>query len=409
MAMPGRNGYAVSGGWANSTMKINGQTFPADISITTRTNNTPPEYTAANSVSFTGEYEDGGTDEYMAYIIDPNNMQSSSPADNSSDANSNVTGSSDEGYRYGFNGKEKDNDMDGNNYDYGMRIYNPQLGRFLSLDPLFKGYPWNSPYSYAENDVIRSVDIDGGEQKIVIEKIYYDDNKKVVDTYRDVQDGNDKYKLGDGTLTIITWVHEPTTDTKTNNTTVYQGTTRTFFDNKTVGKGFFGKIGAWISNLGKKFNVGIVVFGNGRGKDALMGGDINGDTKITQVIDLNDKDTKDVFDMLDIIGKDPDEHIDRDEMTGKIPEIVPKILNAATDKLKEKGIIKGDREEGDEKKDKEKVSNEKRFKDIKVGNIYYTKGLGNFKKLSDSSAECFHDKEKATDTSKGSSSNNNPQ
>lgn len=72
-------------------------------------------------------------------------------------------------YHYGFNGKENDNDVkgDGNQYDYGFRIYDPRLGRFLSTDPLFKGYPWNSPYAYAEGDVIRSVDLDGLEKLIV--------------------------------------------------------------------------------------------------------------------------------------------------------------------------------------------------------------------------------------------------
>ena len=63
-------------------------------------------------------------------------------------------------YRYGFNGKEKDGDMDGNNYDYGFRIYNPGLGRFLSVDPLFKSYPWNSSYAFAENEPISNIDLD---------------------------------------------------------------------------------------------------------------------------------------------------------------------------------------------------------------------------------------------------------
>jgi RHS repeat-associated protein len=41
------------------------------------------------------------------------------------------------GYRYGFNGKEKDPTEFGalTHYDYGFRIYNPALGRFLSVDP----------------------------------------------------------------------------------------------------------------------------------------------------------------------------------------------------------------------------------------------------------------------------------
>ena len=47
------------------------------------------------------------------------------------------------GYRFGFNGKEKDNngELGLTNYDYGFRIYNPGLGRFLSVDPLTKSYP----------------------------------------------------------------------------------------------------------------------------------------------------------------------------------------------------------------------------------------------------------------------------
>jgi RHS repeat-associated protein len=73
--------------------------------------------------------------------------------------------SSDGTYRYGFNGKEKDSDINTLTvYDYGFRIYNPALGKFLSVDPLFKSYPWNSPYAYAENEPIANVDLDGLEK-----------------------------------------------------------------------------------------------------------------------------------------------------------------------------------------------------------------------------------------------------
>jgi len=72
------------------------------------------------------------------------------------------------GYRYGFNGKENDNEVkgEGNQQDYGLRIYDPRIGKFLSVDPLAKDYPWNSVYAFAENDVIRCVDLDGGERKM---------------------------------------------------------------------------------------------------------------------------------------------------------------------------------------------------------------------------------------------------
>ena len=45
-----------------------------------------------------------------------------------------------------------------------MRIYDPRLGRFLSVDPLAKEYPWNSPYSFAENSPIQNIDLDGMEK-----------------------------------------------------------------------------------------------------------------------------------------------------------------------------------------------------------------------------------------------------
>ncbi len=104
------------------------------------------------------------------------------------------------GYRYGFNGKENDNEVKGTGaqQDYGMRIYDPRLGKFLSVDPLTKEYPWNSVYAFAENDVIRSKDLDGAEKDIVT--IYLDQSG--------AQIGNPTFEtlpkpgpLGDGTLT----------------------------------------------------------------------------------------------------------------------------------------------------------------------------------------------------------------
>jgi len=68
-------------------------------------------------------------------------------------------------YRYGFNGKENDNEVkgEGNQQDYGMRIYDPRLGKFLSVDPLRKKYPFYSPYQFAGNTPIWASDLDGAE------------------------------------------------------------------------------------------------------------------------------------------------------------------------------------------------------------------------------------------------------
>jgi RHS repeat-associated protein len=70
-------------------------------------------------------------------------------------------------YRYGFNGKEKDSKGEwgsSTHYDYGFRIYKPGIGRFLSVDPLTKDYPWYTPYQFAGNKPIRFIDLDGLEE-----------------------------------------------------------------------------------------------------------------------------------------------------------------------------------------------------------------------------------------------------
>ena len=73
-----------------------------------------------------------------------------------------------EAYRYGFNGKEKDDEWqgEGNSQDYEFRTYDPRLGRFLSIDPLAAKYPWYTPYQFAGNKPIWAVDVDGLEDAI---------------------------------------------------------------------------------------------------------------------------------------------------------------------------------------------------------------------------------------------------
>jgi RHS repeat-associated protein len=72
--------------------------------------------------------------------------------------------SSEEDYRYGFNGMEMDDEVHevkGSSYDFGARLYNPRVGRWLSRDQLERNYPSVSSYNYCMNNPVILVDPDG--------------------------------------------------------------------------------------------------------------------------------------------------------------------------------------------------------------------------------------------------------
>jgi RHS repeat-associated protein len=74
-------------------------------------------------------------------------------------------------YRYGFNGMEKDNELklgDGNSYDFGARMYDPRIGRWLSIDPLADKYPNINPYNFCANSPLAFKDPDGKDVILVI-------------------------------------------------------------------------------------------------------------------------------------------------------------------------------------------------------------------------------------------------
>jgi RHS repeat-associated protein len=67
------------------------------------------------------------------------------------------------GYRFGFNGKEHDDEIAGvgNSIHYEFREYDPRIGRFKSIDPRSHDYAWQSPYVYHRNNPINAIDYMG--------------------------------------------------------------------------------------------------------------------------------------------------------------------------------------------------------------------------------------------------------
>ncbi len=66
-------------------------------------------------------------------------------------------------YRYGYNGKENDNEVKGtgNSIDYGARMSDPRTGRFTSQDPARNSFAGQSPYANAGNNPIQNIDYNG--------------------------------------------------------------------------------------------------------------------------------------------------------------------------------------------------------------------------------------------------------
>src|SRR5690554_451610 len=89
-------------------------------------------------------------------------------------------------YRYSFQGQEHDDEIKGKgiSYDFGARIYDPRLGRFLSLDRFARDFPSESSYIFSGNSPIIFKDLNGDFKIKITEEAkkkrsYRDKNAKV--------------------------------------------------------------------------------------------------------------------------------------------------------------------------------------------------------------------------------------
>ena len=95
-------------------------------------------------------------------------------------------------YQYKYNGKEWQDELGLNFYDYGARNYDPALGRWMNMDPLAELSRRWSPYTYAYNNPLRFIDPDGMKGEDII---YRHINKSTGETTNYVYRNGDFYNL----------------------------------------------------------------------------------------------------------------------------------------------------------------------------------------------------------------------
>src|SRR5690554_1480325 len=103
-------------------------------------------------------------------------------------------------YQYKYNGKEFQDELGMNIYDYGARNYDPAIGRWMNVDPLAEKFVGTTSYSYVANNPMVFFDPDGKD-------VYRYDNKTGDLKLMEKRDGLDvigNYKKKDGEYVLRT-------------------------------------------------------------------------------------------------------------------------------------------------------------------------------------------------------------
>ncbi|WP_396188976.1 RHS repeat-associated core domain-containing protein [Flavobacterium sp.] len=63
--------------------------------------------------------------------------------------------------KYKYNGKELQEELGLNMYDYGARNYDQSIGRYFTIDNFLEAFYNNTPYQYTANNPVKFIDVNG--------------------------------------------------------------------------------------------------------------------------------------------------------------------------------------------------------------------------------------------------------
>ncbi len=107
------------------------------------------------------------------------------------------------GNQYKFSGKELDEEGGLDWYYFGARYFDPNIGRWLGVDPLAGKYPGFSPYNYVANNPLKFIDPDGKDIKVTQFAKKNANFNKSMSLFMKTKLGSDKYKSLDNNKSVL--------------------------------------------------------------------------------------------------------------------------------------------------------------------------------------------------------------